>query len=99
MRLHPIIISVSILMMLSMTSCGKTETRPDYYEEVVAAANHDVRQVASAPAASMERERAVLAIRVKENALRRAGHAGAADLYYSTANSLLTDSLHIITAR
>ena len=47
----------------------------------------------------MQREHAVLAIRVREQTLRDNGYEQEADLYYSTARSILVDSLHIIEDR
>lgn len=56
---------------------------------VVGAAISDADAVAAADAGSMQREKAVLAIRAKESQLRMNGYDLAADLYEQTACSLL----------
>lgn len=61
------------------------------------AARRDVDSVLVAPEGSMAREKAILAIRVRESDLRRHGYADAADSYIDEARRILVDSLHIIT--
>lgn len=65
-------------------------------EKIEAAARQDAAKVAEAPEGSMQREQAVLAIRVREEALREAGHNEAADIYIEAAGKILIDSLRII---
>lgn len=82
---------------LAASSCS--DSRSPYHDQVVAAANRDVAKVAESAPGSMEREHAVLAIRVRQHALESNGHEAEAELYYRTAHHLLVDSLHIIESR
>lgn len=87
-----LIISSLALFILSACSDGANND----LNKAEQAARRDVAKVVDAPAGSMQREKAVIAIRVRENALRQAGYNEAADRYISTAQTLLTDSLRII---
>lgn len=78
-------------------SCS--HSRPEHFDRVEEAAHRDVAKVVAAKEGSMDREHAVLAIRVREYALRSNGHETEADLYLETARKLLVDSLHIIEDR
>ncbi len=89
-----------ILSLLSVICIlGSCSSKSPYHDQVVAAARRDVEKVANAAPGSMEREHAVLAIRVRQHALSSNGHKTEADLYFQTANSLLVDSLHLIDCR
>lgn len=88
------IIAVAVCALMSCS--GKQK---EINENVIATAQRDAAKVAEAPEKSMQREHAVLAIRVREHALRSNGYEQEADLYYSTAHSILVDSLHIIEDR
>lgn len=81
----------------TLSSCSGS--RSPYHDQVIAAAHRDADKVIQATAGSMERERAVLAIRVRQHALSANGHKSEAELYYNTAHHILVDSLHIIEAR
>lgn len=83
----------SLILSITLLSCSH---RPAHYDRVEDAARRDVEKVIAAKEGSMEREHAVLAIRVREHALRSNGHEDEADLYYTTAHNLLVDSMHII---
>ncbi len=89
----PAIIAVTSLIASCSGSRGQTN------DNIIATARRDADRVAQAPEASMQREHAVLAIRVREHALRSNGYTHEADLYYTTARSILVDSLHIIEDR
>lgn len=65
-------------------------------QKIEEAAKRDVSKVAEALEGSMQREHAVLAIRVREHALREAGYDNEADKYIEIAGNLLIDSLRII---
>lgn len=90
------IISV-LLLSVSLISCS--ESKSPYHDDVIAAARRDADKVVQAPTESMEREHAVLAIRVRQHALSSNGYRREADLYYTTAHHILVDSLHIIECR
>lgn len=92
MKTISLIISSLALFILSACSDG---TNNDL-NKAEQAARRDVARVVDAPEGSMQREKAVIAIRVRENALRQAGYNEAADRYISTAQTLLIDSLRII---
>lgn len=47
----------------------------------------------------MEREHAVLAIRVRHHVLQSNGYIKEAELYINTAHHILVDSLHLIEDR
>ena len=79
-----------------LCSCS---SKSSYHDEVVAAAYRDVDKVVQAAPGSMEREHAVLAIRVRQHALSSNGHEPEAKLYLQTAQHLLVDSLHLIDCR
>lgn len=87
-----LIISSLALFILSACSDGAKND----LNKAEQAARRDVAKIVDAPEGSMQREKAVIAIRVRENALRQAGYNEAADRYISTAQTLLTDSLRII---
>lgn len=87
------------ILTLAAACSSCSHSRPKHFDRVEEAARRDVAKVANAAEGSMDRERAVLAIRVRENALRYNGHEAEADLYLETAHKLLVDSLHIIEER
>lgn len=88
------IISFFTLSTLFISACtGSSDADIQKAEE---AARRDVAKVAEAPDGSMQREHAVLAIRVRENALRTAGYDSEADKYIEVASNLLIDSLRLI---
>lgn len=90
---HPSSIILTALAAISLAaSCGSSDSP---MPEVEAAARRDAAKVVAATG-SMQREGAVLDIRVREQALRDAGHGRAADIYISTAVHILIDSLGII---
>ncbi len=82
-----------------LTACSHSKNNQRQYEAVEAAARRDVAKVVDADEGTMQREHAVLAIKVREHALRSNGHENEADIYMSTARTLLVDSLHIIEDR
>lgn len=82
-------------MALGLLSCSSSKTKD--CTAAREAARRDVDSVLVAPEGSMAREKAILAIRVRESDLRRHGYADAADSYIDEARHLLIDSLHIIT--
>lgn len=93
---HPSSIILTALAAISLAaSCGESNSP---MPEVEAAARRDAAKVVAAAPGSMQREGAVLDIRVREQALRDAGHDRAADIYISTAAHILIDSLGIIDA-
>ena len=85
-----------LIAVLTFTACSESVKNS---EIIRSAAIRDAAKVAEAPESSMQREHAVLAIRVREQILRDNGYEQEADLYYSTARSILVDSLHIIEDR
>lgn len=85
---------VAALTAAMLSSCGGHDSVD--YSKIDEAAKRDASKVSIAPEGSMQREHAVLAIKVRENALREAGHDKAADRYIDTARKILVDSLHII---
>ena len=85
-----------IAVTIGSISCSR---RPAHFDKVEDTARRDVAKVVEAKEGSMEREHAVLAIRVREHALRSNGHEAEADLYYTTAHNLLVDSFNIIRER
>lgn len=89
-----LIISFFTLSTLLISACSGTSDAD--FKKVEEAARRDVAKVADAPEGSMQREHAVLAIRVREHALRDAGYDAEADRYIELAGNLLIDSLHII---
>ena len=97
MKRSALITTTIASFLLLCSSCG--HSRPAHFDQVEEAARRDVAKVIAAKEGSMEREHAVLAIRVREHALRSNGHEEEAELYYSTARDLLVDSLHIISPR
>lgn len=89
---HILIILVSIFV---ISSCANSDS--ESYAKVEEAARRDAAKVVEAPEGSMQREHAVLSIKVRENSLREAGYDKAADIYIRTAHKILADSLQIIT--
>ena len=96
-----IITRVSALITVFVVTIGSISCsrRPAHFAQVEDTARRDVAKVVEAKEGSMEREHAVLAIRVREHALRSNGHEAEADLYYTTAHNLLVDSFNIIQER
>lgn len=88
------IIAISACSVL-LLSCS--DKRPAHYDTVEDAARRDAAKVVDAKENSMDREHAVLAIRVREHALRANGYETEADIYLSTAHHILVDSLKIIS--
>ena len=91
------VLTLAFIFALLCISCS--HSRPEHFDRVEEAARRDVAKVVAAKDGSMDREHAVLAIRVREYALRANGHEAEADLYIETARNLLVDSLHIIEDR
>jgi len=91
------IIFVISLMAAALSACSGSD-RSDR-QKIEDAVRRDVSKVADAPEGSMQRERAVLAIRVREHALRSSGYEDEADQYIEMAGNLLIDSLKIIDAQ
>ena len=91
--------SLSLFLFLLCIAASCKESRSPYHDQVVAAAQRDVESVANTKEGTMEREKAVLSIRVREQSLRAHNLDAEADLYIETAGSLLVDSLHIIENR
>ncbi len=87
------------LTLISGIGCACSDSKSPYHDQVVAAAKRDAYAVADAKGGTMEREKAVLAIRVREHSLRTNGLENEADLYIETAGALLIDSLQIIEVR
>ncbi|MDE6369470.1 MAG: hypothetical protein K2K94_09575 [Muribaculaceae bacterium] len=86
-----------LAIVTSISSCS--DSKSPYHDQVIAAARRDANKVAQASPGSMEREQAVLAIRVRQHALSANGLEPEAELYYTTAHHILVDSLHIINSR
>ena len=86
---------LSVGMALGLLSCSSTKTKD--CAAAREAARRDVDSVLVAPEGSMAREKAILAIRVRESNLRAHGYADAADSYIDEARHLLIDSMHIIS--
>lgn len=92
------IFSIGLLsagLALGVISCSSSKTKD--CAAAREAARQDVDSVLVAPEGSMAREKAIIAIRVRESNLRRHGYADAADSYIDEARRILVDSLHIIS--
>ena len=97
MKTKTFLIICAAATICALSSCSKQ--RPEYYERVEAAAIRDVAKVIDAKENSMEREHAVLAIRVRHNAMKANGYDDEAELYLNIARHILVDSLHFIEDR
>lgn len=95
MKKSLLLIALTVLSVL--VAC--TGSHEENYRKVDEAARRDAAKVAEAPEGSMQRENAVLEIRVKERALRKAGYNREADRYVQETGKLLIDSMHIIEDR
>lgn len=83
-----------LLLLVFFAGCSSSENAN--FEKIEDAAQRDAAKVVESAEGSMQREHAVLAIRVREEALRQAGYDYEADVYIGTAGKILIDSLHII---
>lgn len=88
---------IPFLIFITTVSCS--DNRIKNYESIEEAAIRDVNKVIETKENSMDRERAVLAIRVRHYALLSNGYEQEAELYINTAHHILVDSLHIIEDR
>lgn len=59
----------------------------------------DCERVTATEPNSMQREKAILEIKVRESSLRLNGYDEEADQYIFTARRILVDSLHIISEK
>lgn len=91
--------SIIPLFAIACTFASCSGSKSPYHNQIIAAAHRDADKVIQAAPGSMEREHAVLAIRVRQHALSANGHKSEASLYYTTAHHILVDSLHIIEPR
>lgn len=97
MKIKLLLPLISLLIFITSASC--TNNRIKNHESIEAAAIRDVNKVIESKENSMEREHAVLAIRVRHHALRSNGYEQEAELYINTTHHILVDSLHIIEDR
>lgn len=88
--------SVILLLLAVLSTLCSCSSKSKYHDKVIVAAYRDAEKVVQAAPGSMEREHAVLAIRVRQHALSSNGHEPEAKLYFQTAHHLLVDSLHLI---
>lgn len=97
MKIKLLFTLISLLIFITSSSCS--DNRIKNHDSIEAAAIRDVNKVIEAKENSMEREHAVLAIRVRHHALKSNGYEQEAELYINTAHHILVDSLHIIEDR
>lgn len=86
------IIAISAIM----SACSNGNSIKTENTDVIAAAHRDASAVVDASNDIFQQEKAVLAIRVRENALRDAGYDEEADEYIDEVSKILVDSLHIL---
>lgn len=93
MKIIQIIITISAL---TFSACSNDSTKSQEDIRVEEAAHRDANRVINAEDDIFEQEKAVIDIRIRENALRDAGFDNQADLYISIIDHILVDSLHIV---
>lgn len=91
--LHLIIPAIT----LTLTACNSQKHEKSDDARVTDAACRDAEKVITAENDIFEQEKAVIAIRVRENALRDAGYDDEADQYIDIVSHILVDSLHILS--
>lgn len=93
MRKH----TLPCLIVACLLSGACTNNRTVDREKIEATALRDVSKVMQTSPNTMQREKAVLAIRVRERELRDNGYDEEADIYINIAQTMLIDSLNIIS--
>ena len=86
------LLPVVALCVAAMCACNASEATEAEMELARTTGRADAMMAVAEPEESMQRERAVFAIRGKETMLRNAGFAVCADIYVAEAEKVLRDS-------